>query len=70
MADAYEAWLQEQIAYYTNECLKSAAANGNPGNFRWADMTLRYVLETYEECLAHYERLRAPATLPLPDERD
>lgn len=57
MSDPYREWLQEQIKYYTNWCMEDAARMGYPGKVRFADQSMRYTLETYEECLEQYEAL-------------
>ena len=61
MADAYQQWLQEQVANYTSWCLKDAEAIGYPGKIHFANQAMRYALEAYEDCLEQYEALCTPA---------
>jgi hypothetical protein len=70
MADAYQQWLQEQIEHWHGRVLESAARSGYPNNLRFADQTLREILDTYQECKANYEALMIRPTQtdapPLP----
>jgi hypothetical protein len=61
MADAYQQWLQEQVAYYRNWCLNEAKEHGYTGtdeNFaiRYVNPIYREILDTYEDCLDGYKR--------------
>ena len=67
MADAYKAWLQEQVAYYTDLCSKSAAERGYPGKLRFAEQSYRENLDAYEDCLCKYEALCASPALSSED---
>ena len=67
MADAYRTWLEEQVAYWHGRCLESAAERGRPASegTRFADQTLREILDAYQECLDKYNALAAQTSPAL-----
>lgn len=67
MADAYREWLQERVDWYTDWCLKDVEAMGRPGQVRFANQSMRYTLEAFEECLSEYDRLTAASPTRSPD---
>lgn len=73
MADAYKAWLEEQVAYYRAWCLKEAKEHGYAGTdetfaIRYANQIYREILDTYQECLDKYNELAAQVSpAPSPD---
>ena len=56
--DLYREFLLDKIQWYTNWCLEDAAKMGYPGKVRYASQDMRYTLETYEECLREYDKLK------------
>ena len=56
MDDPYLAFLKERVKWYTDWCLDDAAKIGYPGRIQFANQSMQYSLEAYEECLQEYKK--------------
>lgn len=53
----YRQWLEDQVEYWRDRMMQSAAERGYPGKRYAVDKSLEGIFEAYEECLNRFNNL-------------